>query len=477
MDRRRIRWRSSSAIGRFLLIPVVVTTLLLASPTPATAAGPFAGAPGVGDAYYPDDGNGGYDVTHYDIALDYRPATHVLTGRAKITATATRILTSFNLDFSGPDVSRVLVDGRPAAFTRHGEHELTVSPAFPLLPRSTFLVHVEYAGVPPDTRGKGWTYSADGGAFASGQPHGAATWYPLNDTPRDKATFAVTATVPKEYEVVSIGLRRTDDVHGDDRTVGWSTTNPTIGYLTTIAIGKFVVEERLRANGTPIISAFAPGTDRGRAAEERLPEILDFTESLFGPYPFESAGGIYVDTPLTFSLETQTRPVYAPWARLDTVVHETAHQWWGDSVSITSWADICLNECLASYTADYLWPERKDGVDVDARYRKTVVEERGDTAFWASPLFDMGAGREFTAVYSRGPLFLHALRRTIGDEPFFTTLREFPTTHRGGHASMADLRAAFQSRTEIDLGPFFDAWLTSRAIVPEPFLHPGSLAR
>ncbi|MBF6233583.1 M1 family metallopeptidase [Nocardia farcinica] len=462
---------------RWAVLAGVATLGLVLTGTGAAPAGadPFVGAPGLDDPYYPLDGNGGYDVRHYDVRIGYDPPSRWLDGTARIDAVATQLLRAFNLDYSGPPVDAVTVNNQPAAFERHGEHELTVTPLLPLLPGLPFTVTVHYAGPAADTAGAGWTLTPSGGAFAAGQPHSASTWYPLNDTPRDKATFALHATVPAEWEVVSNGVRTENTVRDGSRTVGWASAYPVIGYLTTIAIDRFSFLEQARANGTPILSAFAPAAERNRATEQRLPEILDFTEELFGPYPFDAAGGIYVDADLSFSLETQTRPVYAPWTDLATVVHEIAHQWWGDSVSVRSWSDICLNECFASYTADYLWPERMDGVDVDARYRETVAEFHDTPRFWEIPLENPGAGREFTSVYYRGPLFLHALRRQLGDEVFFPALREFLATHAYGNASVPELRTFLQSKSATDLTGFFTAWLNDTAPPPAEYLYPGTL--
>ncbi|QIS01551.1 M1 family peptidase [Nocardia brasiliensis] len=460
------------------LVGAAVAAALVTVSVPATAdplADPTVGAPGLGDPYYPLDGNGGYDVQHYDVTIDYDPPSHHLAGSTRIDAVATQVLRVFNLDFAGPAVRTVSVNNLSAAFDRNGEHELTVTPPVPLLPGVPFTVTVDYAGVAENTEGNGWTYAPSGGAFAAGEPHSAATWYPLNDTPLDKATFAVRATVPAEWEVIANGVRTQDEVRGDRRTVGWAVSQPVLGYLTTIAIDKFSFLEQRRANGTPLISAFAPNAERNRESERRLPEILDFIESLYGPYPFETSGGIYVDADIAFSLETQTRPIYAPWTDLPTVVHEIAHQWWGDSVSVRQWSDICLNECFASYTADYLWPEQQEGKDVDAMYRQTVQNYLGNNEFWQIPLANPGVGNEFTSVYYRGPLFLHALRRQLGDAVFFAAIKEFNAAHVYGNASMPEFRRFVQSKSPTDLTGFFAAWLDQAAPPAQEYLYPGSL--
>ncbi|WP_433728265.1 M1 family metallopeptidase [Nocardia sp. CA-129566] len=458
-----------------------VVGMLVAVPMPANAdpvppnTDPLVGAPGLNDPYYPLDGNGGYDADHYEVSIDYDPPSHQLTGSTRIDATATQALRMFNLDFNGPDVRMVSVNYLPAAFDRNGEHELTVTPLLPLLPGLPFTVTVEYAGQVADTEGAGWTYTPSGGAFAAGEPRSATTWYPLNDTLLDKATFTLHASVPEEWEVVSNGVRTQNTVTGARRNVTWEAHQPVLGYLTTVAIDHYSYLEQRRANGAPLISAFAPDTEGSRETEQRLPEVLDFAEALYGPYPFDTAGGIYVDSDLKFSLETQTRPIYAPWTDLPTMVHEIAHQWWGDSVSVRQWSDICLNECFASYTADYLWPERMEGKDVDADYRDTIRKNRDEPKFWDIPLENPGVGNEFTSVYYRGPLFLHALRKQLGDDIFFAAVRQFNAAHAYGNASMREFRTFMQSKSPTDLTGFFDAWLNRTTPPSDEYLFPGTL--
>ncbi|MFF3569789.1 M1 family metallopeptidase [Nocardia jiangxiensis] len=458
-----------------VLVGVLLAAGLSMPAQARTPADPLFGTPWRGDAYYPDDGNGGYHVDHYAVAIDYDPPTHHLTGTAQLDAMATQPLRTFALDFNGPDVQQVSVNNLPAGFTRTGGHKLNITPALPILPGLPFTVTVRYSGIEANSPEHGWTISPSGGAFAAGEPHSAATWYPLNDTPLDKATFDLTVTVPQEWQVISNGLRVRDEVHGSQRTAEWATQHPVLGYLTTVAIDHLDFLHQRSAAGTPLISAFAPRSAPRKDIERRLPEVLEFLESLYGPYPFESGGGIYVDTDLHISLETQTRPVYAPWAELNTVVHENTHQWWGDSMSVKNWSDVCLNECFASYTADYLWPERKQGKDVDAQYRSTLTKYRNRADFWQIPLQNPGAGKEFTSVYYRGPLFLHALRRLIGDGVFFPSVAGFVRSHAYGNASMPEFRTYMQSRTPVDLSGFFSAWLDGATRPADQYLYPGSL--
>ncbi|HZA16501.1 MAG TPA: M1 family peptidase, partial [Pseudonocardiaceae bacterium] len=171
----------------------------------ADDARPVVGAEGIGDPYFPRAGNGGYDVTGYDIQIRYDPATGRLEGNTTITALATESLSRFNLDLRLA-ASAVTVDDRPAEI-RHDGGELQVTPAQPVLRGQPMVVRVNYAGVPSDISygaEQPWMRTVDG-ALALGEPDSAAWWYPSNDHPSDKATVAVTATVPAGVEAISNG--------------------------------------------------------------------------------------------------------------------------------------------------------------------------------------------------------------------------------------------------------------------------------
>lgn len=448
----------------------------------AGAAPSFGGTPGAdgaGDSYYPQDGNGGYDVADYNLAVNYDPASHQLIGDERITARATQSLSSFDLDLKGLTVDSVKVDGSPATFTRTGDHELVITPSRVLWRGQGFTIRITYHGVPaaiddPALGKNGWQYTATGGAFAAGEPHSATTWYPVNDTPRDKATFHFAITVPDEWGVIANGREGAIVKTPKGTTHYWAENTPAASYLTTVAIDKWQFDRTKLSNGTPVVSAFAPGIpDSIKADEARLPEILDFLASKFGPYPVDAAGGIFLAEPIHFSLETLSRPTFSILAaNLTTIVHENAHQWYGDSVSVDQWKDVCMNECFASY-AQWLWSEAKDGVDLNARYLTTVAQE--PAAFWAGKLYDMGPGKEFTSVYSKGPLALQALRATIGEKAFAQVLKTWPALHRNGNGTVPEFQAYTERVSHQDLKGFFDAWFYGNTKPAPAYLYPGAL--
>ncbi|SDL15939.1 Peptidase family M1 [Lentzea albidocapillata subsp. violacea] len=439
-----------------------------------------AGA-GAGDAYYPTDGNSGYDVTLYDLAITYDPGSRKLDGVATITATAAQDLSRFNLDLEGLKVSEVKVGGQPAKFVQEGDHELVITPASPLAKSKPFTTVVTYGGEPTTINDaslgrSGWQISSTGGAFAAGQPHSATTWFPANDTPRDKAALKVAARVPDGWTAISNGLEGPATRDGGWTTFTWSEETPLATYLATVAIDKFEVVRSKLPDGTPVVDAYAPGTSATKKPiQSQGPEVLAYLETKFGPYPQRAAGSIWVADQIGFSLETQTRPIYAAWADLETVVHENAHQWFGDSVSIENWADICLNECLASY-AQWLWLE-KEGTDLDQRYRDNVEQRRDRAAFWAPKLYDMGKGNEFRGVYDKGLMGMHALRKQVGDDVFFKALQTWLVKHRDGNASWPEFEEHFKAASGQPLDGFFAAWFRESGIPEDQYLLPVGVRR
>jgi aminopeptidase N len=473
-----MRGQKPAVLAAALLTGICLSSGVAAAGNDWGAAKP--GSDGAGDSYYPQDGNGGYDVADYDLKVSYDPASHQLKGAQDISARATQALSSFNLDFRGLTVDSVQVDGRAAKFSRTGDHELVITPSRSLRRGEHFEVRIGYHGVPepiddPVLGNNGWQYAQAGGAFAAGEPRSATTWYPVNDTPLDKATFHLAITVPDEWGVIANGREKPSFKAPGGTTHVWAEETPIVPYMTTVAIDKWTFDRQKRKDGTPIVSAFAPGVpDSTKQAEARLPEILDFLESKFGKYPIDAAGGIFLNEQIGFSLETMSRPIYsAGWAgTVPTIVHENAHQWYGDSVAVSHWRDVCLNECFASY-ATWLWDEAKEGVDLNKQYADDV--KKASTAFWNGKLYDMGPGKEFTSVYSKGPMMLHALRNYVGQPAFDRVLKTWPALHRNGNASMQEFQRYTEKVAHQDLQGFFDAWVYGAGKPADQYLFPGGL--
>ncbi len=456
--------------------------LILAGSAAAQGQTGSPGSPDIGDSYYSGMGNGGYDAEHYTLDLRYTPETGAIEGTTTIEAIASQNLSAFNLDLSGLSVAAVTVNGLPADFTR-SEAELTITPAEVLLEGAPFTVVVTYSGVPRPIRPlaipiqMGWSVT-DGGVYVASEPVGAASWYPVNEHPLDKATYTVRVTVPAPLVVASNGLLQETIANGDGTlSYIWENIYPTASYLVGLNIGDFVIVEQEGPGGLPIRHYFPPDI-AGEAAYDfgRTPEMIAFFSDLFGPYPFEAYGAVVVNENLNFALETQTLSLFGR-GHVDgkrnsemTIAHEAAHQWFGNSVSLADWSDIWLNEGFATY-AHYLWLGHTAG---EAAFNTALERVYDGLAaaqnIWPPPGAPPRDDLFSQSVYVRGAMTLHALRQRVGDEVFFAILRAYYDAYRYANATTEDFIRIAEEISGEDLAAFFDAWLYQQALPPIPEL-------
>ena len=464
---RRIR-RAVAAGAACTVVAGIVVTSPAAEARTATRFTP--GAPGLGDPYFPLEGNGGYDVGHYTLDLTYNPDSHLLAGTDSISAVATQNLSRFDLDLSGMTVAAISVNGTAATWARSGQ-ELQITPRAGLVSGQAFSVVVRYSGVPKTIVGSpivfgadyGWQYTKDG-AFVGDEPDASRTWYPSNDHPSDKATFTYRITVPSDRQVVANGDLVSRNTHAGATTFVYDETSPMATYLATIDIGKWKFRTGRTPGGIRELMAFDPAlsTQINRRDTFGLTgRVTDYWAKTFGSYAFTSTGAIVDNVPdVGFSLETQTRPLYGFVPDPFTLSHELSHQWFGDSVSVRTWRDIWINEGFATFCM-YLWGEHTGlSGSTFAEFQALYKSVPANSSFWKQSIADPKRDTMFSsAVYYRGGMTLAALRHRIGDTKFFTLLKTWATQHRYGNATTAQFVALAEKVSGQDLGHFFHTWL------------------
>ncbi|WP_241987372.1 M1 family metallopeptidase [Cryobacterium glucosi] len=406
------------------------------------------GAGTAGDPYLIGAGNGGYRALHYDLDLDYRVATNQLRATATITLVATMRLDRFSLDFDGLSVDRVTVNGaRPRKFVHTGR-KLVVTPLTTMEAGERFEIAVRYRGAPHPLRSiwgeVGWEELLDG-VLVAGQPCGAASWFPCNDHPSNKATYRIAVSCEAPYTVVSNGTLTAKSTRSGHTRWTFEVVEPMATYLASVMIGRYrsSVLPPVAAGGpapVPIMLHFPSnlahnvGVDFGR-----LGEMVSVFSTTFGPYPFPGYSVVVTDDVLEIPLEAHGLAVFGR-NHVDgnhgsdrLIAHELAHQWFGNSLTAAAWRDIWLQEGFACY-AEWIWGEHAGGRTAE----QSAVFHRGRLEAQPQDLLvgDPGPHNMFDdRVYKRGALALHAVRRSLGDAVFFDTLRAWTRANRHGLVS------------------------------------------
>jgi aminopeptidase N len=418
------------------------------------------------EPFFPRSGNAGYNVQHYDVTLGYQPRSGRLNARDVVEARATSGLSRFSLDLDGLKVTSVIVDGVEVEFSR-GRGKVKIVPATPIAKGEEFTVELRYEGQPrkvidPDGSTEGW-YRTKDGAVAVGEPVGTAAWLASNNAPRDKASFDIRITVPAGVKAVSNGrLVSRQKVDGRVRW-SWSEPAPMATYLALVDIGDGKLVQG-HVGKLPTWTLIDPRlVKRSRAAIDSLPEIIRFESHIYGPYPFAAAGSVVDVADLEYALETQTRPIYAFAPNRTTVVHETAHQWFGDSVSLERWPNIWLNEGFATWTQWY-FAEKHGGNSAQSVFEKLYRRPASETNFWNPPSGRPGQAKNLfiTSTYVRGAMTLQALRDKIGTHDLLKIMRTWATEHRHANGDIEEFIALADRISGRHLRGFFERWLFQR---------------
>lgn len=420
------------------------------------------------DPYLPSSGNFGYRVSRYELDLEYKVAINRLAGTATITAVTLAVLRTFSLDLADAlSVTKVTVNGvRPQQF-RTAAGKLHIALRDPLSPGAAMTIVVRYAGAPKPVRSLwgdvGFEELSDG-ALVAGQPNGAQSWFPCDDHPSAKASFRIDIATESPYLAIANGELVSRRARAGMTTWTYELPEPTSTYLVTLQIGMYE-RHRLAKNGVPIHAAL-PGRLRENFEHDfaRQPQMMKLFVKLFGDYPLSEGYTVVVaDDDLEIPLEAQGISIFGAnhcdgkggAERL--IAHELAHQWFGNSVTAQRWRHIWLHEGFACY-AEWLWSENSGGRSADEwalHYYQRLAKSPRDLILADPGPRDMFDDR----VYKRGALTLHVLRRNLGDDNFFTLLREWTARYRHSTVVTDDFTGLASHYADESLRPLWDDWL------------------
>ncbi len=426
----------------------------------------------VADPIYPRRGNPAIDVLHYGLELSWEPTTRTLTGSATLQVRPTVDASTLSLDFMPYTLDGASVDGTATTATVTNE-KLTLPAA--LVKDQPVTIQVRYHGTPrttpmPSKRGDaeplGLTVTKDGGLWTMQEPYGALTWYPANDQPSDEALYDIAVTVPTGWSAVASGT----PAGQEGNTFKYHSDDPVASYLATLAVGKYQKETAKGPHGIPLTYWYPAGTEKGvLTIIRKSPSYLAWLEKYFGPYPFPSAGIVIVDS--ESGMETQQMITMGgkvgKWStdraagfELD-VVHEYAHQWFGDSVTLTNWKDLWLNEGFATYIQLLYQKEREKFTDsaLEAFLRQQDAELRAELGPPGSP---SPAHFAEPNVYICPAGMLNELHDALGDAKFFALARAWMQENRNTQQDRASFVAFVNKHTGKDFTTLINSWLDSK---------------
>jgi len=430
------------------------------------------------DSVYPLVGHAGVDALHYTLDLTWNARAQQLTATETLLFRAATTADQVRLDLARQlTVGRVWLDGRSVPFEHPGK-DLVVEA--PVRTDSRHVLQLTYSGLPEpvvaptdraDFSTSGWTIARDGTVWTMQEPYGAYSWYAVNDQPSDKAFYDVTIHAPKGEVGIANGRLRSRTSSSTGTVTSWQLPEPAASYLVTIAIGRFTRTVDTGPHGLPI-SYWTPTDKPALLRRVRYaPQAVSYLEGLVGRYPFPSLGVLVV--PAISAMETQSMVTLGDsqyTLTRDVIVHEIAHQWYGDTVTPDDWSDLWMNEGMATYLAEGNWTSdhgRKSLNQILGRWASFADAMR---AQYGPPAdYDPDTFGEGNAYYIPA-LMWDTIRQRLGDDAFWRLATRWLQTHRFTSQDRDSLAAWWSQQSGQDLTPVFTAWLTGPH---EPTWHPG----
>lgn len=433
-----------------------------------------------------------YDALKYDLSLSFNIPAKTIAGQLYMHAASSSDTLSFiyinlydNLKVSSVTYSvlnehvttdediRYAGSFADASFSQNKDYviiELGES-----IPRNKeFIIKIDYSGSPKRVGFDSFSFKEVRGnmcIYNLSEPNYGPAWWPSKDLPDDKAIYSMRLKVPRGFKGVSNGLL-IDTVQNPDSTTSfnWKTNYPIASYLVSIVVSKFAHWQQsytsLDGSKTMPVVYYVFPVDSAKSVIDwnDTPEMIGFLAKTFGEYPFiEEKYGMAQFGWTSGAMEHQTITsmgflLVTGDDRFENVVmHELAHQWFGDAVTLKNWENIWLNEGFATYS-EALWEEHKNGEK--AYFDKMSFIDGGyfkGTVYAPDGFIDDFA--IYSTIYNKGAWVLHMLRGVMGDSLFFPAMREYYDKYKYGNAETFQLVEICEQHYGAKLDWFFEQWV------------------
>ena len=418
---------------------------------------------------------GNYDVTYHKLEFNVDPGTTTMSGVVTTTFTAKELLNSIIFDFDdNMTVTQVTQGGNTLSFSQTPQDELIITLANPVAVGNSDSVVVAYQGSPQNSGLNSFTYSTHGPSntpilWTLSEPYGAKGWWPCKQDLNDKIDEVdIFITAPSNYVAVANGMEQSAVINGNLKTTHFKHQYLIPAYLIAIAVTDYTVYNHTVANGGnpfEIVNyVFPEDAANAQASTPVTVDIMDLFINLFDKYPFENEKYGHAQFGWGGGMEHTTVSFMGNWNR-GLIAHELAHQWFGNKVTCGSWKDIWLNEGFATYL-DALSIEHIDGQEAAATWRKernAIITSEPDGSVYLKDNDTLYVNRIFNGrlSYYKGAMVVHMLRKELGDNDFFQSLRNYLADPElaYGYAKTPDLKRHLEAVSGKDLTEFFDDWV------------------
>lgn len=417
-----------------------------------------------------------YDVTFYKLDLGMTNTSAEISGVTEIHSLATQEIDSALLElFHGYDINGISVNGQAVDYSRYGE---LVSVPVGLEQGESFIIAVDYEGSPPPEN----TFMGVAGlnnqtsyfwekqiTYSLSEPFGAFEWFPCKQELRDKAdSVQVNITVPDNLMAGSNGILDSITEDNGFKTFHWMHRHPIDYYLISVAVGEYreynIYAHPVGNVDSVFIQNFIYDDDYYyEYYKDGIDKVADYIElfaELYGPYPFENEKYGHCSAPFGGGMEHQTMTTQESFEKTLTA-HELAHQWFGNNVTCSSWADIWMNEGFASYS-EYLMLEHlylPSQALSDIKDKQNSAKDQPGGSVWVTDSLSVNDIFNSRLVYKKGGAIIHTLRYIINDDSlFFGILKDFQSDFSQGVASGLDFKAYLEQKSGIDFTDFFEQW-------------------